>query len=120
MLGWYLDDLVVYLVRAVILFFRERLADAWSIAEADVVEARPPIGVSFPDATVVYAYKFEGEFYSGRSTRPFLLPRSAKAYAERFAKGQKVMIRVKPGDVERSMMRAEDQPVLSTAASAAK
>src|ERR1700730_13778359 len=56
---------------------------------------------------IVYAYRFEGELYTGLHEEPCFF--SESDYMERFPKGRSFMVRVKPGEPEISVVRDEDQ-----------
>jgi hypothetical protein len=58
---------------------------------------------------IVYAYRFEGELYTGIHEEPFLLADSLTDYVERFAEGRSVVVRVKPGNPEVSVVCEGDQ-----------
>ena len=75
-----------------------------AIVTADPVriEGVGGIVVEFP-----YSYRFEGELYSGLHEEPCLF--SESEFMERFAKGIRFVVRVKPSAPEISLVRQRDQ-----------
>ncbi len=112
--GWFADNIIgflVSLVRIVARKWRARRCSGWRKTTATIV------GVSWqaqsylprPDAEIVYTYRIDGGFYGGVDTKPFCLESSAKNYASHFAKGDDLLVRVKPGEPETSVVLDEDQ-----------
>jgi len=112
--GWFVDIFVGYLVslvRIIVRTRRSRRCSSWRETTATIV------GVSWqaqswlprPDAEIVYTYRIDGGFYGGVDRKPFYLESSAKNYASHFAKGDNLIVRVKPGQPEISMVLDEDQ-----------
>jgi hypothetical protein len=91
--------------------WRARRYSGWRETTATIV------GVSWqaqsylprPDAEIVYTYRIDGGFYGGVDTKPFCLKSSAKTYASHFAKGDSLIVRVKPAEPEMSVALDEDQ-----------
>jgi hypothetical protein len=112
--GWFADYIMgflVSLVRIQLRNWRARRCFGWPKVTATIV------GVSWqaqyymprPDAEIVYTYHIDGGFYGGVDTKPFYLEGAAEKYASRFAKGDNLVIRVKPGNPETSVVLDRDQ-----------
>lgn len=108
-MGLILDIYIVYAIKAISRFFKQRSAGEWQLVEAVVLSAVDSRG--YPDCRIVYSYSINGQSYSGSSDVPFMFRDSAKEYAAGFEKGRKLYIRVKPGEHEISTMRDEDQAI---------
>jgi hypothetical protein len=112
--GWFLDVFVGYLItayRIIVRVARGRKSNGWPEATATVCGAscETQSYMPRPVAEIVYTYRFEGGFYGGVDEKPFFLDSSAKAFASRFTRGDTIVIRVKPGEPETSLVRDEDQ-----------
>jgi hypothetical protein len=63
---------------------------------------------------IVYSYRFESELYTGIHEELFLFGgHSLTAYVARFGKGNPLVVRVKPGEAEVSIVRGDDQNTLA-------
>lgn len=62
-----------------------------------------------PVAEIVYTYRIDGGFYGGVDEKPFFFDSAARDYADRFTRGDTLVIRVKPGEPETSVVRDADQ-----------
>jgi hypothetical protein len=111
--GWFADNILGFLVslfRIAARKWRARRYKSWREVTATIV------GVSWqrqsyfphPDAQIVYTYRVDGGFYGGEDTKPFCLGSSAETYASQFARGEDLIIRVKPGQPEVSSVLDED------------
>jgi hypothetical protein len=114
MLSWFADNIagfVVSLVRILLRKLRARRCTGWRETTATIVGVNWQAQSYFPrpDAEIVYTYRIDGGFYGGVDTKPFCLESSAKNYATRFAKGDNLVIRVKPGNPETSIVLDSDQ-----------
>ena len=70
-------------------------------------------GFGCPSAEIVYSYRFDGELYTGIHEESFLLNDSLTDYVERFGEGRSLVVRVKPGKPEVSIVREGDQGALT-------
>jgi len=61
---------------------------------------------------IIYTYRYDGELYADIFERPFLLFDSAKEFAARFAAGDVIIVRIKPGKPDVSVARDGDQAVV--------
>jgi hypothetical protein len=68
-------------------------------------------GGGCPKAQIVYTYAFKGECYPGNYAKPFLSRSSAEDYVSQFVKESSLVVRVKPGKPERSIVLEQDQTV---------
>ena len=110
MIGWYFDVVIGYLIRTVICLVKARRSNAWPVNKATVASSFcPAFSYGGSVAEVGYTYIHEGSYYYGVHREPFLLHGSAKEYAARFLRGGGIIIRVKPGEPETSLVRDEDQ-----------
>lgn len=112
--GWFVDVFVGYLItlcRIVARSRRARKSKTWPEASAVVCGINCPSQgyMPRPAAEIAYTYRFEGGYYGGVNRKPFFFEDSAKAYAGQFAQGDTLVIRVKPGEAETSVVRDEDQ-----------
>jgi len=63
---------------------------------------------------IVYSYRFESELYTGIHEELFLFGgHLLTAYVARFGKGNLLVVRVKPGEPEVSIVRGDDQNTLA-------
>jgi hypothetical protein len=116
MLGWFLDVYVEFLLRIVIRALRTRGSDGWPICRGTVRSSRALTAVyGCPLAEIVYTYRVSGELYSGLHRRPFILTDSNERYANSFAEGGLLILRIKPGEPEMSIVRDDDQRNMTAA-----
>jgi hypothetical protein len=84
----------------------------WPLGKAKVTGSNCDAAVyGGPVAEVTYTYTHKGEYFSGMHREPFILRDSAVEYASRFPAGGDVIIRVRPGEPEMSIVREDDQAV---------
>ena len=105
----------VYAFKRVAQWARARGSDSWASASATVTA--PPV-VTFRNfrqtVEIVYSYRFESELYTGIHEELFLFGgHSLTAYVARFGKGNPLVVRVKPGEAEVSIVRGDDQNTLA-------
>jgi hypothetical protein len=108
MIGWFWD-VIGYLIRAVIRVAEIRRSHGWPLSKATVGSSRPVSSYGGPVAEVGYTYIYEGGYFSGVHQEPFLLRSSAEEYAARFATCNSIVVRIKPGQPETSIVCDEDQ-----------
>ncbi len=116
-----MDFLFVYLLKAMVYTLRTMMhslkiwgSGHWHLANATVTA--PPVGshwLGCPAVEIVYSYRFKGELYTGIHEEPFLSTDSLTDYVERFGEGKSIVVRVKPGDPELSVVCEDDQGALS-------
>jgi hypothetical protein len=104
---FFADVLIIFIIRAVIQLFRSRKARSWPVARAEVTTAEEGSGGCLT-AELTYKYKIDGELYTGTHTEPFLWAGSVKSYLEQCSPGGEIVIRVKPGTPESSVVRDRD------------
>jgi hypothetical protein len=112
--GWFLDVFVGYFitfVRIIARIQRTRRTKGWRETTATVSGASYQVSAFLPRpiAEVVYTYRIDGGFYGGVDEKPFSLESTAKQYADQFARGDSLIVRVKPGEPEVSIVHDEDQ-----------
>lgn len=117
-----MEPLFDYLLKAIACTFYAGLhwlrachTGQWPLASATVTA--PPAtssGLICPNAEIVYSYRVDGELYTGIHEEPFLMSDSSTAYVERFGEGRNLMVRVRPGNPEVSIVCEADQGPLPT------
>ena len=102
---------LVSLARIVARKWRSRRCSSWRETTATIVRVvwRAQLISPRPEAEILYTYRMDGRFYRGVDTKPFCLLSSAKSYASHFANGDSLIVRVKPGQAEISMVLDADQ-----------
>jgi hypothetical protein len=114
--GWFVDIFVEYLFRAMSRVIRNRGSGSWSIAKANVTSSACPNAVyGCHIAEVYYAYRVNGELYTGVNEKPFISPNSGENYVKQFAPGTEFTVRINPRDPSVSIVREGDQIGLSIA-----
>jgi len=109
-MGWYIDILIGYVIRAVIRLVKLRRSEGWSLEDAVVSSSTCPLAPSGgPVAEIGYTYNHAGGYYAGVHSEPFILRSSAEEYVARFAVGAHITIRVDPNRPEVSVLRQDDQ-----------
>jgi hypothetical protein len=116
-----MDALFEYLLKAIVYTFNVTVhwlrvcgTAHWPLANATVTAA--PIssfGFACPSAEIVYAYRFQGELYTGIHEEPFILTDSLTDYVERFREGRSLVVRIKPGNPEVSVVCEGDQGAIT-------
>lgn len=101
------DVLVVFIVRAAIQLYRSSTARRWPTVKAKVMTAQEGSAVCVV-VELSYKYRIDGELYTGTHNEPFFWPGSARSYLEQCATGNELVVRVKPGDPESSVVRERD------------
>ena len=112
--GWFADVFVGYFItlfRIASRIVRARRSEGWPEIAATVSGASCQTSSYMPRpvAEIVYTYHIDGGFYGGVEDKPFFLESSAKQYANQFARGDNLVVRVKAGAPEESVVRDEDQ-----------
>jgi hypothetical protein len=110
----YLLKAVAYAFSALVHWVRVCGTGQWPFINATVTA--PPTrssGLGCPRVEIVYSYRFKGELYTGIHEEPFLSTDSLADYVERFGEGRSIVVRVKPGNPEVSVVCEHDQGALS-------
>jgi Protein of unknown function (DUF3592) len=107
--GWFADVIVGYFItlfRVVSRILRARRSKGWPEITATVSGASCQTSSYMPRpvAEIVYTYRLDGGFYGGVDEKPFFFESSAKQYAQRFTRGDSLVVRVKPGKPEVSIV----------------
>jgi hypothetical protein len=110
LLGWYLDELVVYLFRTIGRLIAEYDSKTWIVAEGKVEQSAASESI-YPLAKVCYVYTADGKSYSGTAKRAFWLSSSASRYADRFTPTTTVSVRYNPNHPAESVLRKSDQRI---------
>jgi len=109
LLGWFLDDIVVFLFRTIVRFLREDRSRDWPVTSGTVEQSHCPETAMYPLAELVYSYSVDGVDHSGSFKRGFWHQKSAERYAGRFLPGSKLVVRYRPGEAAESCIREDDQ-----------
>lgn len=108
--GLVLDIFVVYLLRVLVRTWKRRGTFGWTLQQASIESISCPLTTwGCPIAEVVCLYKIGDETYSGSDDIPFIWRSSAEDYVRRHPEGSTLLVRVKPGDPEISVLRTGDQ-----------
>lgn len=116
MLGWYLDEIIVFVFRTLIRFLRERNTRTWPRIEGQIHTSGPSSSF-YPAAEMTYFYSVNGQPRAGSYRRAFFFHNSAKEYTKRFIPKYNVTIRYSKDDPSRSFVSMHDQvatPVWAT------
>ena len=105
---------MIYLFKSTVRLLGLRGSRLWPIQPAKVasVNCWKKLGGSVVE--LIYVYTVEGSIYSNVDEIPFLSKHSAKKYASRFEKGEKLMVRRKPSQPAISVVREDDQAMSLT------
>jgi Protein of unknown function (DUF3592) len=108
-LGWFADVIVGYiitLIRIVVRRLRARESKDWQEITATVCgsSCRSSSYMPRPVAEIVYTYRVDGGFYGGVDEKPFFLKSSAEDFAKQFARGDSLVVLVKPEQPEVSIV----------------
>jgi hypothetical protein len=101
--GFFLDIIVEYLIRAIGRATKRRWSRDWPTTKATVVSSNHKTS-SCNLTEVVYAYRFNGERYSGMNKKPFWFSIHAEIYIRDLPPGTEFIVRVKPNHPEVSIV----------------
>ncbi len=105
LLGWYLDEIIVFLVRTLLRLIRDRKTRTWPTVEGEIhTSARS--SSFYPAAEITYMYSVDHERHFGIHKRAFFFPASAEEYAKRFVPNCKVTVRYSADDPDKSFVSA--------------
>jgi hypothetical protein len=116
LLGWYLDEITVFLSRTLFRLIRDHNTRTWLTAEGEI-HASGRSSSFYPTAEISYMYSVNGERHFGIHERAYFFPNSAEEYAKRFIPKWKVTVRYNAVDPDKSFVSAHDQvapPVWAT------
>jgi len=106
--GLVIDIFVGYFIRAFSNWWKARGSKKWPSVDATVTAH--PIesgGYGGTKVEIVYSYRTQDERYTGTHTEPCF--GSASEYTQRFPRGRSVVVRVKPGQPDVSVILDDDQ-----------
>jgi len=107
--GLVIDIFVEFLFRFVVRQLQAQGTKSWPVVKAKVTGTHyRPGGFGCTVLKMTYQYKFAGKRYAGTDAKPFLWTSSAREYYERHAGGSELLVRVKPGNPESSIVRDKD------------
>jgi hypothetical protein len=116
LVGWYLDEIIVFLLRTSFRFIRDRDTRTWPTVEGEIHTS----GCSssfYPTAQITYMYSVNDERHLGVHARAFFFRHSAEEYAKQFIPKWKVTVRYSADDPNKSFVSVHDQvapPVWAT------
>lgn len=91
MLGWYLDEIVVFLLRTLFRLIRDRNTRTWPIVEGEIRTSGRSSSF-YPTAEITYMHSVNDERHFGIHERAFFLRNSAEDYAKQFIPKSKITI----------------------------
>jgi hypothetical protein len=107
--GLVIDIYVEFIFRAVVLLFRTHRAKSWPVVQAEVTATHHrPGGYGCDVVDVTYQYRVEEELHTGMHEKPFLWDSTAQEYMEQHSPGRALLVRVRPGASEVSIVRDHD------------
>lgn len=109
--GWFLDEIIGYLIRTLAYAIRAHRSDHWITQKATVHRTASEYAYGGVVGEVCYTYTHRGEYYSGVYRKPFWLYSSAKDYVARFPAGMQLLIKVNPDRPEISFCADRNQGV---------
>jgi hypothetical protein len=100
--------LIVAFLRTLSIWLKGIGSGNWPLVEAIVTDDAVRVHEIFTDSIEFpYSYRVGGELYTGLHEEPCFV--SDPRYMARFPKGRKLVVRVKPGAPESSIVRDKDQ-----------
>jgi hypothetical protein len=94
--GLILDNILVFLFRAIRLFYLDSQSRKWKVTEGTVEDSHAPELEIYPYASVNYSYKVEGETMVGRYERGFWYNSSAQDFASFYPASKTILVRYNP------------------------
>ncbi len=116
MLGWYLDEIAVFLLRTLFRLVRNRNTRTWPAVEGEVHTSGRSRSF-YPTAEITYMYSVNGEPHFGIHETAFFLRNSVEEHTKRFIPKWNVTIRHSADDPDKSLVSVHDQvapPVWAT------
>ncbi len=110
MLGWYLDEIVVFLLRTLFRLIRNRNTRAWPKAEGKIYKSGRSSSF-YPTAEIIYMYSVNDERHLGIHERAFFFRDSAEEYTRKFIPEWEIIVRYSTDDPDKSFVSGEDQVV---------
>src|SRR5689334_766744 len=104
-----LDNIIGFLIRALIRLIRARGSERWPIETAIITSSGCTSALGGSVAHAGYTYRYQGKLFTGGYEKPFVLHDSAKRYAAGLPTGTRIILRVKPGQPNISIVRDKDQ-----------
>jgi hypothetical protein len=110
-MGFFADSYLIYALKILTHWVKFHGSRNWKTTEGTVTAKPINSSAAWGCRTVEipYAYRVNGELYTGLHEEPFLLSDSLTKHAKRFREGSKFVIRVKPDRSEVSTVREDDQ-----------
>jgi hypothetical protein len=109
----YLLKVIAYTFNAGAHWLRLCGTGEWPLAYATITA--PPTsspGLGCPKAEIVYSYRIDGELYTRIHGESLSMADSLAAYVARFREGRSLVVRVKPGNPDVSIVCEADQAPL--------
>src|SRR5678810_161256 len=104
-----LDNIIGYLIRALIRLIRARGTERWPIETAVITSSGSDFALGGSVAHTGYKYTYQGKLFTGGYEKPFVLHDSAKRYAAGLPTGTRIIVRIKPGQPHISIVLDRDQ-----------
>jgi hypothetical protein len=112
LLGWYLDEISVFVFRTLLILIREYRSRTWPVTRAELLHSHNDESSLYPNVHFVYSYKIAGEPFTGTYTRGFWFSASAKEFHYRFLLAGYLLIRYRPNAPQESYIHRGDQRVV--------
>ncbi|MFZ1141454.1 MAG: DUF3592 domain-containing protein [Candidatus Sulfotelmatobacter sp.] len=107
--GLVIDIVIEFLFRSLVRLVRAQRTKSWPVATAEVTGTHyRPGGFGCTVLKITYQFEFGGKRYASVDAKPFLWTSSAKEYSEQHSAGSELLVRVKPGKPEFSIVRDND------------
>jgi len=107
MAGLVLDIYLIFLFRCIRRIFARRGSQAWPTQLATIEDTTT--GDAYAKCDVIYSYEIDGDFFTGTNEKPFIRHSSAYEYQKLFQRKSTLMIRIKPGRPDISVVIDSDQ-----------
>jgi hypothetical protein len=113
-----LDFLIDYVIGLIVRLGRAGVSRNWRLVTARIAgsQFRDNLVWNCPTLHIVYVYQIYGQIFGGEDSKIFFFNIFAERDAERFTRGQTVVVRVHPDQPQRSVLRRADQANLIKAA----
>jgi hypothetical protein len=107
--GLVIDIYIEFVVRVIVRLLRARGSRSWPVITAKVTGTNyRPGGVGCAVADITYHYRLDGVLHTGTDANPLVWDSSAKNYLEDHPPGSELLVRVKPGCPDLSVVRQKD------------
>ena len=110
-LAWVLKTLIGYMSRSVVRLIKILRSGVWPLEYGTVSSSSRFALHAGPIARITYTYRHHGKLFTGQYAKPFLFLRSAEHYAANYPVGSTIMVRIKPGQPDTTIVHDADQSI---------